>query len=98
MERENYKAEQLWLHAYFDNIQVLDLDLDAEIQMTNSGVTLPEVLDVLKSGTVTWAERDYDGCCFEITGRNCDDDKITILGMFRSEIEMVTVVNIYKAR
>ncbi|WP_299778654.1 hypothetical protein [uncultured Roseobacter sp.] len=98
MERTKYKDEQLWLHEYFDYIGILDVDLDAQIQMTHSGTSLPEVLDVLRNGTVVCAERDYNGCEFTVKGRNCDGKDIIVRGVFHADMSMVRVVAIEKTR
>lgn len=98
MARENYKAEQLWLNSYFENIEILDLGLEAEFQMCQSGVTLSEVLEVLANGQVEWADRNRAGCAFVISGRNCDDEIIKVYGGFNAGIEMVSVISIEKAR
>ncbi|WP_299613542.1 hypothetical protein [uncultured Tateyamaria sp.] len=98
MARENYKAEQLWLNGYFEHVDIFDLGMEAEFQMRQSGVTLPEVLDVLANGDVEWADRHHEGCAFVISGRNCDDEEIKICGGFNSGIEMVSVMRIEKAR
>ena len=98
MKVNNYKQEQLWLNSYFEDIDVIDFGLEAEIQMRKAGVCLPELLDVLANGFVEWAERDRDGCLFIITGRNCDDEEITISGGFNAGIEVVSVIDVEKAR
>ncbi|WP_299283947.1 hypothetical protein [uncultured Tateyamaria sp.] len=98
MARENYKAEQLWLNSFFQEIKTLDLSLEAEFEMRRAGVSLAELLDVFASGEVEWADRDYDGCSFVISGRNCDDEEIKIYGGFCSEIEMVSVMQIERVR
>ena len=97
-EDENYAAERVWLEAYFDYCDDIELSVDVQMSMTNEGVTLPEILYVFKSPSVVWSERSREGCIFAVKGRNCDGEEITVIGGFVSEMQIVSVFEVRKER
>lgn len=97
MRNEGYPAEELWLHAHFEEIDAIDLDLEVEKQMRHESVSLSELLTVLKTGAVISADREHEGCHFVMKGRTCDDEEVTAWGVFQSETRWVSIMKIQKA-
>lgn len=98
MERENYAAERDWLSEFLDYDEDIEISTDAERTMIETRVTLCEVLEVLRFGTILWGDRDYEGCLITVRGRNCDGEELTVFGRFNSEMMRVSVDKVTKAR
>lgn len=96
MKPNNYEAEQIWLQAYFEYCEQIELSIEAQLSMQENAVTLPEVLHVLRTGIIVWAERNHDGCIYAVKGRNCDEEEITVLGGFNSEMQLVSAFLVEK--
>ena len=59
--------------------------------MKEIGIFLPEVYNVLATGRVLVADRDYDGCHFIVRGRSCDGKEVTIKGRFEAASTFVAI-------
>jgi len=91
MERKQYEVIELWLRERIDYLPDVEITVRAARKMNELGVYLPDVLDVLMSGEVVLADREYDGCHFVVKGRNCDGKEITIFGRFESASMYVAI-------
>lgn len=98
MQNAEYQAEETWLRAYFSYVPLFDLEGAFENQMRHQDIGLQELLDLLQTGMVVYAEREVDRCTFIIVGSNCDEQEITVWGGFDSELQMVTLMKIEKTR
>jgi len=92
MKNEHYAAEQLWLQEFVSFSRKVEVPTRAERQITESGIGLPEVFDVLENGEIIWTDREFEWCRFKIEGKTCDDEKIEVCGRFNSS-ELFVVID-----
>lgn len=84
MGQQEFAAERDWLAAYCEHFGSISLVGDADPQKCKHNVGLPEILSVLRNPTFVSSDRNYDGCIFTISGRNCDGEEILLSGCFNS--------------
>ncbi|PZM07562.1 hypothetical protein [Rhizobium tubonense] len=97
MVKQAYKAEQVWLRAFLEYDDEVCFDLSAQRSMASFGVTITDVMYVLRSGSIMYAERDECGSMITVLGRNCDEEEIEVCARMVSEMMHVSIIKVRKA-
>lgn len=98
MAKPAYKAEQTWLRAYLEYSTEVCFELKAQRTMKAYGINMSEVLHVLRTGVVIFADRGEVGAQITVTGRNCDEEEIEVRACIVSEMMHVSVVHAVKTK
>lgn len=96
MGQPAFEAEQIWLRSFLDYEDDVCVEIPAQRSMASYGISLSDVLYVLRNGNIVSSERQVDGALIVITGRNCDEEEIEVCGRMVSEMMHVSVINVRK--
>lgn len=90
-------AEQIWLRAYVSEpCEEIVLSVDAQEDMRTQGISLCELMEVLRHGSVTFSEKLEVGANITVEGRNCDHERLQVDCWIECGMIIVEILRVLK--
>jgi hypothetical protein len=97
MARLAIAPELIWLRHYVaEPCEEIEISVEAEEMMRSAKIGLPEVMNLLRTGEITYSERLRVGANIVITGRSCDEEMLEAVCWIESGTVRVCVLKVRK--
>lgn len=94
MAEAAFKIETEWLSVYLEHYGDVFFSEDAQEYMRRNGVSIPEVLDILKKNPVVESEKQEVGALWTVIGATCNGENICVIVEVETNLIRVNVVEV----